>query len=556
MCWRRLPRGAHGATELANGLVALVATLPELVGRIIGEEKGMIRTDRRTAEREHERRYRQLVELAPDGIVIHDGERIVLANAAALRLIGATHRDQVVGKPIETFLDPPYLKAVQRQRDTLRRLDGSTLEVEMRTIAFMDRDRPSVQLVMWDISARLAAEERVRQAEERLHQAQRMEAVGALAGGVAHEINNMMSVVLGFSDFLLRDPDLPDPLRQDARHISRAAQRAATVTGQLLSFSRRAFHEPKVIDLAAAVGESEPLIRRLLGEGRLLVLVARASPHVRIDQRQLDQVIVNLALNARDAMPVEGTLTMMTEEVELKHGVAMAGRVPIPAGRYGVLVMRDTGLGMDGATQARVFEPFFTTKPTGEGSGLGLAASVGIVNQNHGYISVASAAGEGATFSVYLPVVTEAVANERRAWARPSPGKARPAGGTVLLVEDEPDVRAAAARILTFAGLTILEAPNGAVALGLADQHGPPDLVLTDVVMPGMSGPELARQLRARWPALSVLFMSGYSTEDLRHQGALDSEEITIPKPFNLDSLVRSVTAALSSNHSERSTRP
>lgn len=521
-------------------------------------------------EQEQEGLYRQLVELAPDGIIVHDGERIVLVNAAAVRLVGATHRQQVAGQSIDVFLDPPFLKAVQQQlvgpddpvgeepppmRDRLRRLDGSRIEVEVTTIAFMNRDRPSVHLVIRDISDRLAAEERMRLIEQRLHQAQRMEVVGALAGGVAHEINNSMSVVLGFSNFLLNDQRLPDSLRSDARHIAKAAHRAAAVAGQLLSFSRRAIHQPQVVDLAAVVRDSEPVIRRLLGESQHLALTTEGLVRVLIDPRQLDQVIVNLALNARDAMPVEGTLTMTTQEVELAQGSVMAGGAAVPAGRYGVLVMRDNGVGMDRATQARIFEPFFTTKPVGHGSGLGLAASYGIVKQNNGYIAVASTPGGGTAFFLYIPIVTEDVAGERRQSSRQLSVDHPPRGATVLLVEDEPGVRGLAARILDLGGFRILEASNGVKALELVNRYGAPDLVLSDMAMPLMGGPELARRLRARWPALPILFMSGYSVEELHARGALGSETITIPKPFTPDGLVESVTEALSQALSKSTTQ-
>ncbi|HET6576691.1 MAG TPA: response regulator [Gemmatimonadales bacterium] len=519
----------------------------------------MARHERRREEQEHEERYRQLVELAPDAILIHDGERIVLANAAAIRLAGATRRDQLVGLPVSTFLEPPYLKAVQSQllgsgsqaalappvRDAFHRLDGSEVEVEVRAIAFMDRGRPAVHLVIRDISERLAAERRVRQVEERLQQTQRIEAVGSLAGGVAHEINNMMSVVLGFSELLLRDPELPAGRRSDLRHIAKAAGRAAAITGQLLSFSRRGFSEPRVVNLGAAVRDSEPILRRVLGESHRVAMSADASPHVRIDPRQLDQVIVNLALNARDAMSAGGTLTVRVEETEVNGGVTSAGGAPIPAGRYGLLYVRDTGVGMDRATQGRIFEPFFTTKPVGAGTGLGLAAAYGIVKQNGGFITVASAPGDGSEFSLYLPVVPETADRERAGVPTPVREDARAAASTILVVEDEEGVRAVATRTLELHGFRVLEATHGADALELVGRHGPPDLVLTDVIMPVMGGAELAGHLRGRWPALPILFMSGYATADLVRQGALEGESVTVHKPFTPDALVRSVAAAL-----------
>jgi two-component system, cell cycle sensor histidine kinase and response regulator CckA len=509
---------------------------------------------------ERDERYQQLVELAPESILIHDGERVILANAAAVRLAGATHRDQLVGQPIDSFLHPPYLKAVEAQllgsgdlakrvppvRDSFRRLDGSEVEVEVTAIAFLDQGRPSAHLVVQDITERLAAQHVSHLAEERLQQAQKMEAVGALAGGVAHEVNNMMSVILGYSHFLLQDPALPAERVTEVRHIVRAAERTAAVTRQLLAFSRRAFHQPEVLHLGAAMHDLEPIVRRLLGEKRHLVLASDASPRVRVDKSQLEQVIVNLALNARDAMPAGGTLTITTAETELANEVASGDGATIPAGRYALVVVRDTGVGMDTATQAHVFEPFFTTKPVGQGTGLGLAATDGIMKQNDGYITVASAPGEGATFTLYLPVLTESEVIERRAGQRRAGEHALPAGATVLLVEDEPAVREIATRTLERGGFRVLQASDGAAALEVMDRHGQPDLLLTDLMMPGMSGAELARRLRERWPALPLLFMSGYSMEDIRRQGAADFDGVLIQKPFTPDGLVRSVAAALS----------
>jgi PAS domain S-box-containing protein len=512
---------------------------------------------------EREERYQQLVEQAPETILIHDGERIVLANAAAVRLAGATRRDQLVGHPIDSFLHPPYLKAVEAQllgsgepvkpippvRDAFRRVDGTEVEVEVTAIAFLDHGHPSAHLVVQDITERLNMQAAARRAEEHLQQAQKMEAVGALAGGVAHEVNNMMSVILGFSEFLLRAPDMGEERLAEVHHIVRAAERTAAVTRQLLAFSRRAFHRPQVLQLGAAVLELEPVVRRLLGEERHLALAADVSSRVKVDKGQLEQVIVNLALNARDAMPAGGTLTITTAETEVPKGIAAGDGSPIPPGRYALVVVRDTGTGMDTATQARVFEPFFTTKPVGKGTGLGLAAADGIMKQNEGYITVASEPGEGATFTLYLPVLSDVDVVERRGERRgepPLPGPdAAQVGATILLVEDEPSVRAIAARSLERSGFRVLQASGGAAALELAEGHGRPDLVLSDLMMPEMGGAELARRLRERWPMLPVLFMSGYSVEDLVRQGAIGSERALLQKPFTPDGLVGHVTAAL-----------
>jgi two-component system cell cycle sensor histidine kinase/response regulator CckA len=516
--------------------------------------------DRRTATRrevDRDERYDRLVELAPDGILIHDGEQIVMANTAAVRLAGADHRDQLIGRPIDTFLNPPYFKAVQEQlvrsgdpaalvpsvRDTFRRLDGSGIEVEVTAIPFMDRGQASAHLVIRDITERLAAQATVRQAEEYLRQAQKMEAVGVLAGGVAHEVNNMMSVTLGFAEFLLHDPAMPKDRLPDLREIIKAADRAAAVTRELLAFSRRAFHKPEVLDLNAVVRELGPMVRRLLGEGRQLTVALGSRCRVWFDRGQLEEIVVNLALNARDAMPSGGTLTITTAEAAVESGVSGYAGVSIPGGHYGLIVVRDTGVGMDPATQARIFEPFFTTKPAGEGTGLGLAAAYGIMEQNKGYIAVASAPGQGTTFRLYLPLSPEDVVSERMGEPPPS-AAGSPAGMTVLVVEDEPAVRAVVVRSLERGGLRVLQASDAAVALQVAGGEVRPDIVLTDLMMPGIGGAELARRLKARWPGLPVLFMSGYSEEDLRREGLVDPEGVIIQKPFKPEILLRSVHAA------------
>jgi PAS domain S-box-containing protein len=509
---------------------------------------------------DRDERYDRLVELAPDGILIHDGEQIVMANTAAVRLAGADHRDQLIGRPIDTFLTPPYFKAVQEQlvrsgdqaalvppvRDTFRRLDGSEIEVEVTAIPFMDRGRASAHLVIRDITERLAAQATARQAEEYLRQAQKMEAVGVLAGGVAHEVNNMMSVALGFAEFLLQDPTMPEDRLPDVREIINAAERAAAVTRELLNFSRRAFHKPEVLNLNAVVRELGPMVRRLLGEGRQLTVVLGNPCRVWADKGQLEEVVVNLALNARDAMPSGGTLTITTAEAAVESGVSGYAGVSIPGGHYGLIVVRDTGVGMDAATQARIFEPFFTTKPVGEGTGLGLAAAYGIMEQNKGYTAVVSAPGQGTTFRLYLPrSPDDAVSKRTEEPPPPLDAASAPAGMTVLVVEDERAVRAVVVRSLERGGFRVLQASDAAVALQVADREGRPNLVLTDLMMPGIGGAELARRLKARWPGLPVLFMSGYSEEDLRRQGLVDPEGVIIQKPFKPDTLLRSVHLVL-----------
>ncbi len=513
-------------------------------------------------------RYHQLVVLAPDGIMIHDGERVLFVNAAAARLAGAERVDQVLGLPIENFLKPPYLKGVENQlvaagelgavvvptSDVFHRIDGTTIAVDVTAIAFMDGRRTSVHLVIRDISERLAAAETARHVDEQLQQAQRMESVGALAGGVAHEVNNMMSVVLGFGEFMLQDEGLSDARKQDIREIMTAADRAAGVTRQLLAFSRRAFYSPSAVDLGAVVAAVEPVIRRLLGAGRGLVLDLEDAPHVWVDPRQVDQVLVNLSLNARDAMGPEGVLTIAVADSELGHGATGYAGDPIPAGRYVMLTVTDNGAGMTPDTQAQLFEPFFTTKEIGHGTGLGLAAVHGILRQNNAHVTVESEPGRGTRFRLYLPLAPDGALATQQEYQRPpsvevqAPSvevQAVPPGATILVVEDESAVRMIAVRSLESGGFRAVEASDGAAALEIVARDGPPSLVLTDLMMPGVGGAELARRLRIRWPALPILFMSGYSVEDLKAQGLTSAHDTIIQKPFTPDALVSSVTAAL-----------
>ena len=393
-----------------------------------------------SVEAPRETRYHQLVVLAPDGIMIHDGERVLLANNAAARLAGATQLDQLIGAPIEGFLKPPFLKSVEGQllaagdlgavvtpiRDTFHRLDGTTIEVDVTAIAFMDGRRTSVHLVIRDVTSRLAVEDASRLLDLHLQQAQRMEAVGALAGGVAHEVNNMMSVVLGFGEFMLHDAELPAARAEDVREIMKAAERAAGVTRQLLAFSRRAFYQPAAFDLGAAVLAAEPALRRLLGVSRGLSIDVAGAPDVWADASQLEQVLVNLALNARDAMGDDGTFSIGAVETEVRGGAWAYGSRDIPPGRYALLTVSDTGNGMDAETQSRLFEPFYTTKAAGHGTGLGLAAVYGILRQNNGYITVESELGTG------TPVPAVPPARRRDAHARSARARkhGRPAGAT------------------------------------------------------------------------------------------------------------------------------
>jgi signal transduction histidine kinase len=390
---------------------------------------------------------------------------------------------------------------------------------------------------------RKRAEEALRQSEERLRQAQKMEAVGRLAGGVAHDFNNLLTVITSYSDLLLEDLGPDDPKRDDVGEIRKAAQGAAALTRQLLAFSRQQVLEPKVLDLRATVTGTEKLLQRLIGDDiRLTTALAPDLGAVKADPVQLEQIIINLAVNARDAMPTGGRLTIEAANVEMDE-VYVRSHAPARPGRYVMLAMSDTGIGMDDQTKARIFEPFFTTKERGKGTGLGLATVYGIVKQAGGFIWVYSEPGRGTSFKVYLPRVDEPVEPGVARTARAEPGRGTE---TVLVVEDAAAVRMVTRQVLERYGYAVLEAPNGDTALRLAAKHhGPIHLLLTDVVMPGLSGRQLAEQLAQLRPDMKVLYVSGYGDSAVVHHGILEAGVAYLQKPFTPESLARRVRDAL-----------
>jgi signal transduction histidine kinase len=379
--------------------------------------------------------------------------------------------------------------------------------------------------------------------EAQLRQAQKMDAVGRLAGGVAHDFNNLLTVIGAHSSFLLESLDSSDALREDAEAIHKAGVRAAGLTRQLLAFSRKQILKPFVIDLNATVVEARKMLERLLGENiAIMTVLADEVEHVVADPSQIDQVLVNLAVNARDAMPQGGQLTIETRAVTITSGMTGNRRI-IPPGRYVVLSVRDLGIGMDAAVQARLFEPFFTTKAPGKGTGLGLATVYGIVKQSGGYVTVDSAPGVGTTFDVYLPAVADEVAQEQLQEAIRAVGRGVE---TILLVEDEPAVREVAKRVLTREGYVVLEAENGHAALAVSGKFDSDiHLVVSDVVMPGMQGGEVVRRLQRVRPGLKALFMSGYTDDDIVRRGIGSAAVPFVQKPFMARELTRAVREAL-----------
>jgi signal transduction histidine kinase len=393
---------------------------------------------------------------------------------------------------------------------------------------------------------RKEAEASLRSREEQLRQAQKMEAIGRLAGGVAHDFNNLLSVILGYSELLTDGLEPGDPLRSDLEAIHEAGVRAAQLTRHLLAYSRQQVLKPSVLSLNDVVNGMEVMLRRLIGEDvELSVLTARDLPSIVADPGQLEQVVMNLALNARDAMPQGGKLTIETAAVALDAELVARG-LDGPAGGYSMLAVSDTGTGMDEATQGRIFEPFFSTKALGKGTGLGLATAFGIVKQSGGTILVQSESGKGTSFRAYFPVAEGSTVLFRSSF----PPEAATLGGseTILLVEDEPLVRALACTILRKRGYDVLEAESASDALLRCEHHSAPiHLLLTDVVMPRMSGRQLAERVVTARPEIKVLYMSGYTDDAVMRNGVLDSTLRFVQKPITPDVLAQKVRSVLDS---------
>ncbi len=379
--------------------------------------------------------------------------------------------------------------------------------------------------------------------EDQLRQAQKMEAVGRLAGGVAHDFNNLLMVIRGYTELLIEQLPAESPLLRSATQIEKASDRAAALTQQLLAFSRKQVLALQTLNLNAVVASVDKMLHRVIGEDiELVIRTCDELSHVKADPGQIEQVVLNLAVNARDAMPSGGKLTIETSNVELDEGFVRLHRGALP-GSYVMLAVTDTGVGMDDSTQARVFEPFFTTKEKGKGTGLGLATVYGIVKQSNGYISVESAPGQGACFRIYLPRVEA----PEEATSEPLAGRGAHRGKeTVLVVEDQDDVRDIALEFLRAQGYATLQASNGAEALELAGRHkGRIDLLMTDVIMPGMSGRELAQRLTALRPDTRVLYVSGYTEEAIGQHGVLEEGTEFLAKPFSRDALSRKLREIL-----------
>jgi PAS domain S-box-containing protein len=547
----------------AIGLSVFLACLVSLVGmallatgelrRAIDDLRSEVQ-ERRSAEerlRDSEARFRSIVDSSPMGIHLYRLEppdRLVFlgTNPAGDRILGFPV-NALAGRTVEEAF--PGLAGTEVP-DRYRRICavGGTWTSEVtysddrvRGVYAVNafQTAPGMMAAMFlDVTERRRAEEERNRLEEQLRHSQKMEAVGRLAGGIAHDFNNLLMVIMGHGELLRRGLEPDDPRLRKVQHVMGAAERAARLVRQLLAFSRKQVLEPQVVDLNALVSDTARMLRPLLGEDvHIVTRLAPALGRVRVDPAQIDQVLMNLAVNARDAMPRGGTLSLETANVAAPPE-GSAG----PADQVALLV-RDTGLGMDETTRAHLFEPFFTTKGGSGGTGLGLSMVYGIVRQSGGQITVESEPGSGSSFRIVLPRADgPGAAAEVMAPAR-APSAA---GETVLVVEDEPAIRSLACEMLEGQGYRTLSAASGEEALGLAVRHaGPIHVLLADVVMPGLAGPALAERFAVVRPEARVLFMSGYAGDDLARRGLPEDALHLVPKPFTADLLGRRVREAL-----------
>jgi len=500
------------------------------------------------ALREAHDHLQAVINSSPLAIYTVDADGAVRSwNPAAETLYGWSAAE-VIGSPLAMIAPDQANHAEIRERvfrgeslrgieTTARKTDGTPVTVSLAAAPLHNASGrvAGTMLIAADLTE-------MRRLEVQYRQAQKMEAVGRLAGGIAHDFNNLLTAILGTTGLLLEDVGLDPRTRLDVQEIEKAAKRAAGLTRQLLVFSRQQVLEPRILDLNAVVRDVERMLGRLIGEDvELHTKLAAAVGAVQADPGQLQQAIVNLVVNARDAMPSGGRVTIETADVDLDSHQPDA-RTPTPAGKYVLLAVHDTGVGMDAATKARLFEPFFTTKEPGRGTGLGLATVYSIVKQSGGYIWAYSELGHGTTFKIYLP----RVADTPEKGALPTPATLAVGSETVLVVEDQAEVRELTTRILEARGYTVLAAENAGDAMQVAEHYLKRiDLLLTDVVMPGVNGRELALRLGAQRRDIKVLFVSGYTGEAIRRHGLLELGAAFLQKPFSPDSLARKVRDVL-----------
>ncbi len=510
-----------------------------------------------TAARASEERYRQLVETLGEGITIVDSEEnVLLANPAAESVFGVP-RGALAGRNLREFLNEKEYARIRAESGRRRHEESTTYELELirpdggvrliQVTATPHHDENGAFAgtfgTLHDITEARRTEEALQRIEDRLAQAQKMEAVGRLAGGIAHDFNNLLTVISGYAGLIDENLKSSHPMKPDIEQIRKAAERAADLTAQLLAFSRKQVLQPRVIELNEIVKGMETMLRRVIGEDiELVTALPPRTGNVKADRGQIEQVIINLAANARDAMPAGGKLTIETDNRSLGDSHLREHPELLP-GDYVMLAVRDTGVGMNAETLSRIFEPFFTTKEVGKGTGLGLAMVYGIVKQSGGYVYCESVVGEGSTFTMFFPRVHGMLSTGREE------EEARAlAGGneTILLAEDEEAVRRFTRAILEKYGYRVIEAGSGVEALEALSAAGCRiQLLLSDVIMPQMSGPDLGRKVKKICPEARILYMSGYAESSIVHRGILDAEVALLQKPFDAATLLGKVREVL-----------
>lgn len=519
-------------------------------------------TERKHAEealQKSEERYREIVENANDIIYTHDLEgRFLSLNKAGEQITGYT-RTEVLNMNIADIVAPEHIEKARRMIATklngneitpynleVISKDGHRVLLEINSRPIYENDGVAcIQGIARDITERKRAADALRRTEEQLRQAQKLEAVGRLAGGIAHDFNNLLTIITGYSDLVLRRMEQIDPQREKILEVKKAAHRAADLTHQLLAFSRKQVLQPKVIDINLITSNLSKMLERLIGEDIELSLNLKPGIwHIFADPGQIEQVLMNLVVNARDAMPQGGKIIIETQNVRIDERYAQVREVVKP-GQYIMLAVSDTGIGMSPETQRHIFEPFFTTKEVGKGTGLGLSTVYGIIKQSDGYIWVYSEIDKGSTFKIYLPRTSADIDALKQVDKH---NETSHGTETILLAEDEAGVRTLARSILEEQGYQVLEAADGEEAIDVCRQHdGYIHLLLTDVVMPKMNVQELVDQIKLLMPRTKVLYMSGYTNDAIIHHGVLDPDTNFLEKPFTADDLLERVREILDS---------
>ena len=514
-----------------------------------------------------EEQFEAVIDAGIDAMIALNMDGVItLFNLASEKMFNV-QRSEAIGRNFLDILDPEYKEDVDlfitsqvnskvpgavignSLRFYITKNDASPLPVELTLSLGRHGEGKFILVILRDISELKRSEAILKDTEEQLRISQKMEAVGRLAGGVAHDFNNLLGGIIGYSDIILFDLKSEDPLRADVEEIQRAAKRAAELTRQLLAFSRSQVLKPKNFNINEVVKGAKKMLTRLIGEDiELTTELSEDLGMVRADPGQVEQVIMNLVVNARDAMPTGGKLIIGTQQLDINPALGLGGSDTPMRGPHVMMFVSDTGCGMNAEIRTKIFEPFFTTKSDGKGTGLGLSTVYGIVSQSKGTITLDSVVDEGSTFKIYLPVVDDIIADSQKEEVEKTLAQANE---TILVVEDEEMLLTLISRILRMNGYSVMSARHGGEALLLCEQNaGKIDLILTDVVMPQMNGMELCERLVGIQPDMKVLFMTGYTDDTMIQHGVFESDLDLIQKPFTADAIVSKVQQVISQGRS------